>query len=289
MQNGFCYNQNMGILYIDKPKGMTSFDVCFKLRKILNTKKIGHTGTLDPNATGVMVILYDNATKANQFLVSSRKEYVATVRLGILTDTLDIDGKIIKQKEEKMPDAELIRKTLAKYLGKSKQLPPLTSAIKVNGKKLYEYQRQGIEVQIPLRDIEVKDIELLDVRDDEFVIRCNVSSGTYIRALTRDILDDLGVIGALSELRRTSIDGIDVKDCQKLEELTGDNLVVHSLYDVIRLYYEVYETDNRKHIIDGKRITIEGYPDQVAICCNKEVLAIYGREGNEYRCLRGLF
>ena len=134
------------VLYVNKPKNMTSFDVCFKLRKVLGTKKIGHTGTLDPNATGVMIVLYNNATKANQFLVTDSKEYITTVKLGIETDTLDIDGNIINQSSVQMPSKEELISCLNSFLGKSLQQVPISSAVKVDGKKLLEYQRQNIDV-----------------------------------------------------------------------------------------------------------------------------------------------
>lgn len=143
------------ILYIDKPKGITSFDLCFKLRKVFNTKKIGHTGTLDPNATGLMVCLIDGASKTNQFLVSANKEYIATVKLGIRTDSEDIDGNILEEKEEVMPSFELIVETIKSFIGKSEQIPPMASAIKVNGKKLYEYMRNNETVELKPRPIEV--------------------------------------------------------------------------------------------------------------------------------------
>ena len=117
------------ILYIDKPKGITSFDLCFKLRKVFNTKKIGHTGTLDPNATGLMVCLIDGASKTNQFLVSANKEYIATVKLGIRTDSEDIDGNVLEEKEEVMPSFELIVETIKSFIGKSEQIPPMASAM----------------------------------------------------------------------------------------------------------------------------------------------------------------
>ena len=160
----------MAILYIDKPKGLTSFDICFKLRKVLGTKKIGHTGTLDPNATGLMIVLSDKDSKANQFLVSDNKEYIATCLLGIETDTLDIDGNIIKEKEETMPSSKEIEEVLNSFLGESYQIPPMTSAIKKNGKKLYEYQREGVEVEIEPRKINVEEIELLSVNDNDFIL-----------------------------------------------------------------------------------------------------------------------
>jgi len=206
-------------LYINKPKGMTSFDVCFKLRKILNTKNIGHTGTLDPNASGVMVVLFDNSCKLNQFLVSETKEYIAEVLIGKETDTLDIDGNIINSKDEIMPDKDKIISVLNSFLGKSKQIVPLTSSVKIDGKKLYEYQRNNIEVDLPIKDIEVFDIELLNVDINTFTFRVLVSSGTYIRALARDILNKLNIIGTLNNLTRTKINKIDISDCDNLNDI----------------------------------------------------------------------
>ena len=129
------------VLYVDKPSGMTSFDVCYRLRKVLKTKKIGHTGTLDPLASGVMIILFDKATKANQFLVSDNKEYIAKVKLGVETDTLDIDGKIIKEAPYSLPEKDKLIEVLNSFVGSSRQIVPLTSAVSVNGKRLYQYQR----------------------------------------------------------------------------------------------------------------------------------------------------
>ena len=228
----------MAILYIDKPKGLTSFDICFKLRKVLGTKKIGHTGTLDPNATGLMIILSDKDSKANQFLVSDNKEYIATCLLGIETDTLDIDGKVINTKEETMPDKEEIKNVLSSFLGESYQIPPMTSAIKKNGKKLYEYQREGIEVEIEPRKINIEEIELLDINDKTFSFRCKVSSGTYIRSLLKDILTKLNVIGTLSELRRTKINDIDVSKADKLEDVLEGRYTCQNLYDLLIKRYK---------------------------------------------------
>ena len=175
----------MAILYIDKPKGLTSFDICFKLRKVLGTKKIGHTGTLDPNATGLMIILSDKDSKANQFLVSDNKEYIATCLLGIETDTLDIDGKVVNTKEEFMPDKEEIKNVLSSFLGESYQIPPMTSAIKKNGKKLYEYQREGIEVEIEPRKINIEEIELLDINDSNAIEDVQVTTDYLMNVESR--------------------------------------------------------------------------------------------------------
>ena len=191
---------------------MTSFDICFRLRKVLGTRKIGHTGTLDPNATGLMIVLSDKDTKANQFLVSDSKEYIAECLIGCSTDTLDIDGSIIEEKEETMPDRNDIDNALKSFLGDSMQLPPMTSAIKVDGKKLYEYQREGKTVELEPRPVNVSEIELLNVNERTFSFRCKVSSGTYIRVLLQDILKKLNsdeyyrLRGYISKLSDTAAD-----------------------------------------------------------------------------------
>lgn len=277
------------ILYIDKPKGITSFDLCFKLRKVFNTKKIGHTGTLDPNATGLMVCLIDGASKTNQFLVSANKEYIATVKLGIRTDSEDIDGNILEEKEEVMPSFELIVETIKSFIGKSEQIPPMASAIKVNGKKLYEYMRNNETVELKPRPIEVFSIELLDVADNTFTISCKVTSGTYIRTLVQDILKKLGVIGTLSDLRRTAIDDISLDEADTLEEVLNGNYHAHSIHEVLSKYYEVYVAGDAKAIKDGKPLKYNSEANEI-LCVDNDntALAIYRKENGVYRCVRGL-
>lgn len=276
------------VLYINKPKGISSFDVCFKLRRVLNTKKIGHTGTLDPNATGVMIVLFDNATKANQFLVTDSKEYIANVKLGIQTDTLDIDGNIINEKPCTMPDKDTLNKALNSFLGESKQVVPITSAVKVDGKRLYKYQLENKEVQLPVKDINVYSIELLDINDDEFSFKCRVSSGTYIRALVRDLLANLGLIGTLKDLKRTYVDDISIDECDKLVDVLNGEYRTHDLYDILSRKYHSYEVEDRKAIIDGKRIKIDSNETNLLITHNNQLLAMYTKDGSEYKCVRGL-
>lgn len=277
------------ILLIDKPKGITSFDVCFKMRKVFNTKKIGHTGTLDPNATGLMMVLVDNAVKANQFLVTATKEYIATVKTGIQTDSDDIDGKLLKENNDKCPDSEKIKVALAKFVGKSKQVPSMFSAIKVNGKRLFEYQREGKEVTIEPRDIEVIYIDLIEVKEDTFTFKCKVSSGTYIRTLAQDILKELNVIGTLVELRRTMIDDFSIEDAFTLEEIQNGSYSTVSEYDVLSKYYTVVEVDDPKHIRCGKPLKLTDYPDYVLCAHNGNALAIYAKENDDiYYSKRGL-
>lgn len=279
----------MAILYIDKPKGLTSFDICFKLRKVLGTKKIGHTGTLDPNATGLMIILSDKDSKANQFLVSDNKEYIATCLLGIETDTLDIDGKVINTKEELMPDKKEIEEVLSSFLGESYQIPPMTSAIKKDGKKLYEYQREGIEVELEPRKINVEEIKLLSLDEKTFTFRCKVSSGTYIRSLLKDILVKLNRTGTLSELRRTKINDIDVSNADKLEDVLKGQYKCQNLYDLLIKRYKEYPVDNPKDVINGKRLYLNTDEKELLLTYNKQCLAIYVKEKNYYVSKRGLF
>ena len=278
------------VIYVDKPEGITSFDVCYKLRKVFNTKAIGHTGTLDPLASGVMIVLVDKATKANQFLVGDDKEYVAKVVYGYQTDTLDKDGKIIKKEDFKTPDPKDLNAVLDSYIKTYDQEPPLTSAIKVKGKKLYEYQRQGLSVEIPKRKVTIYDMTLLETKDDGFSFKVKVSSGTYIRSLIRDILDDLGLIGTLVSLRRISVGSIEVKDCDKLDAILEGRYHTHSLYDVLASRYEVYEFEDDKAIRNGKKINIDTPNDEVLIAKDKIALAIYRREDKDiFRSSRGLF
>lgn len=177
-----------GVLIINKPKGFSSHDVVNVARKALNTRKIGHTGTLDPNATGVLPILVGTATKISKYLIEHDKTYIATIKLGEKTDTGDIEGNIIGQ-DENCPyfSYEEVRDVLKTFLGKQKQIPPIYSAIKVNGKKAYEYARSGQAVELEARDIEIYKIELINVQEKEITFEVSCSKGTYIRTLCEDI------------------------------------------------------------------------------------------------------
>lgn len=186
-----------GILIINKPKGYTSHDIVNVVRKKLNTKKVGHTGTLDPDATGVLPILIGTATKISKYLIEHKKTYIATIKLGYKTDTGDASGKVIeKDKHFQKIDKKNIENALSTFLGKQKQVPPMYSAIKVDGKKLYEYAREGKEVEIKPREIEIYDISLegYDNNNYEISFKVNCSKGTYIRTLCENIAEKLGTI-----------------------------------------------------------------------------------------------
>ncbi len=277
------------VLYVNKPSGISSFDVCFKLRKVLHTKKIGHTGTLDPNATGVMIVLFDKSTKANQFLATDRKEYETRVLLGKETDTLDIDGKVIGEYKYEVPDENTLKKALNAFKGRSVQEVPITSAVSVDGKRLYQYQKEGKEVELPKREIEVFSIELLNIYEDGFSFLSRVSSGTYIRALVRDILSSLNLHGTVLSLKRTAVDDVRIEDCDELNDILEGNYHLHDLYDLLSKRYEVFEDFDEKDVLNGKKLLIESDQPRLLMAKNHEALAIYEKDGDLYRSLRGLW
>ena len=277
------------VLYVNKPSGISSFDVCFKLRKVLHTKKIGHTGTLDPNATGVMIVLFDKSTKANQFLVTDRKEYETRVLLGKETDSLDIDGNVLGEYKYEVPDENTLKKALNAFKGRSVQEVPITSAVSVDGKRLYQYQKEGKEVELPKREIEVFSIELLNIFEDGFSFISRVSSGTYIRALVRDILSSLNLHGTVLTLKRTAVDDVRIEDCDELNDILEGNYHLHDLYDLLSKRYEVFEDFDEKDVLNGKKLLIESDQPRLLMVKNHEALAIYEKDGDLYRSLRGLW
>ncbi len=210
-----------GIILINKQKNYTSHDVVNKVKKITKSK-VGHTGTLDPNATGVLPLLLGNATKISKYLINHDKEYEVLLQLGTKTDTADAEGKIIEEKDVNIDSLseENVKKVLSTFLGKQKQMPPMYSAIKVNGKKLYQYARQGQEVEIKPREIEIYEIKLinLDKKQKQISLVVSCSKGTYIRSLCEDIADRLGTVGFMKELNRTKVGEFNIKDCVTIEE-----------------------------------------------------------------------
>ena len=214
-----------GIILINKEKGCTSHDVVNKIKHIFN-EKVGHTGTLDPNATGLLPILIGKGTKISYYLINHDKEYKVTLRLGIKTDTADSEGNVVEEQDvnKETLNREKIEKTLNSFIGKQEQVPPIYSAIKVNGKKLYEYARKNIEVEIKPREIEIYGIELNEVNEEEKIIRFTVrcSKGTYIRSLCEDIAKRLGTVGYMKELNRTKVGIFRIEDSIKIRDLENN-------------------------------------------------------------------
>lgn len=235
-----------GLLIFDKEKGITSHDLVYKVRKKLGIKKVGHTGTLDPMATGVLVISIGKGTKTSDYILSSDKVYEAKIKLGVLTDSYDITGKILEEEDVCFTDED-IKDTLIKFTGKISQRPPIYSALKVKGKKLYEYAREGKDVEIKKRDVEIYKIELLDFNGkDEFTILTKVSKGTYIRSLANDLGRSLGTFGTLTELRRTRSGSFKIEDAIKVSAF--EKLSIEEIKD------KIFPMDLA--LIDFKRIDI---------------------------------
>ena len=226
-----------GFILVNKKKNMTSRDVVNSLIKILNTKKIGHTGTLDPFAEGLLLVAVNKGLKVVKLLNYKDKEYVAKVRLGIKTDTLDITGNVLEEIKEDLNKEEL-EEVLQSFIGDYSYEVPIYSAIKVNGKKLYEYAREGKKVEIPIKDSYIYDIKLINIEENSFTFSVKVSNGTYIRALVRDISKKLCKLMTLEELTRTKIDSLLLKDAYTLENIKNNDFKLLKINDLLN-YKEV--------------------------------------------------
>lgn len=238
-----------GLIIINKPKSYTSHDIVNVVRKKLNIKKVGHTGTLDPNATGVLPILIGTGTKVSKYLVEHEKTYIATLVLGKKTDTGDSEGNVIEEDNNFVnSNKEKIESVLKSFIGKQNQTPPIYSAIKVGGKKLYEYAREGKSVDIKPREIEISEIALENYNDkDEIVFKVTCSKGTYIRTLCEDIAKRLDTVGYMKELQRTKVNEFDIKDAITLEDLDNVN-IEDKIISIEKLFInnEKIDLNNRK-------------------------------------------
>ncbi|MEE3342977.1 MAG: tRNA pseudouridine(55) synthase TruB [Bacilli bacterium] len=265
-----------GILIIDKPKDYTSRDIVNIVSKKFNTNKVGHTGTLDPIATGVLVICLGKALKLTELLTSTYKEYIATMRLGIETDTLDITGEILKEKDVPNITKEDIINKLNNFKGYIKQEVPKYSAVKVNGKKLYEYARAGIDVELPIREVEIKEIELLDFNDNEITFRCLVSKGTYIRSLIRDIGYSLDNYATMIELRRIKQGNFSIEQAYTIDDIDNNNYRLLNPVDVIELPKVIVDDELAFKIRNGQVLDKFYNEDKVMIIDkDNKLLAIY--------------
>ena len=281
--------QNDGIILVNKRKDWTSRDVVNRACKLLNTKKIGHCGTLDPFATGILILGVNKGTKILQFLENGKKEYIAKLQLGLISETLDITGKDIQNVEVKKYEEEKIIEVLQSFLGKSMQITPKYSARKVDGKKLYEYAREGIEVKDIYKEIEIYSIDLIDYYDDTIVFKACVSKGTYIRQLGLDIAKKLGTAGILSELERISIGNFTLDQSLDVEEISYEKLFAYdSALDFMPII--VVEGQQEKMISNGMTVRLNT-DKEIVLIKNKENknLAVYQRYKSDlYKCLRGL-
>ena len=277
-----------GILIIDKQKGITSRDVVNSVVKRFNTKKVGHTGTLDPIATGVLVVCVGSATKLVDELTSNDKEYIASVELGTLTDTLDNTGNIISE-ENCIKTKEEIIEVLNSFKGKNMQEVPIYSAVKINGKKLYEYARENIDVDLPKREVEISNIKLvsdIEYKDDKtcFKFKCSVSKGTYIRSLIRDIANKLNTIGIMTDLRRIRQGKFDIKDSITIDNINENNLI--NIVDVLDYKKIELTRDKEKEVLNGAIIDNIYDSDEVLFIKNSEAIALYKKYDKDDKKLK---
>jgi tRNA pseudouridine55 synthase len=262
------------ILVINKEKNITSRDVVNKLNKILNTKKIGHTGTLDPLATGVLVCLTDKHTKLVDVITSEEKEYIAEIKLGIETDTLDITGNIINENNNINLDINNIKNVLKSFVGKYIEEVPKYSAVKINGKKLYQYARNNVDIELPKREVEIKEIELLDYHDDIIKFKCLVSKGTYIRSLIKDICNKLNVLGTMNSLIRTKQGRFTIDSSYTLDDVKNNNYRDIPIDNVLDVKYIELDDNLYKKVINGNRLNLD-YNGYILFTKDNKQVALY--------------
>ena len=267
------------VLYINKPRGVTSFDVVNSISKKFGIKRVGHTGTLDPLATGVLIVTVGTACKVVELLTSTDKEYIATVDLGYSTDTLDIEGKVLEREEVK--DNLDIEGVLNSFKKTYLQEVPIYSAVKVNGKKLYEYARNNIEVELPKKEVTIKEIELLEKNSNSFKFKCLVTKGCYIRSLIKDIGIELNTLTTMTDLVRTKQGNISIKETDDIDT----DFTLHSITDALN--YDILIVDDllEKKISNGMKINNDFNIKDKVIFINKsnKLLGIYEVEDNHLK------
>lgn len=270
-----------GILFVNKPKDMTSRDVVNRVSKIYHTKKVGHTGTLDPLATGVLILCLGKYTKLVQELTSEEKEYVAVMKLGYLTDTLDVTGTILKEKKVQVSQ-ERICSVFQNFPKEYWQTVPLYSAVKINGKKLYEYARENEEVELPKRKVQIKNLEILKIEKDSITFKTTVSKGTYIRSLIKDLASEMQEYGVMQELTRTKQGSFLLEDCSDLKDIS-ENTPLKKLEDIFS-YPRVQITEEiKKRIQNGNVLYLEIDAPRVLLMDQENVVAIYEKCDSCYK------
>ena len=284
-----------GILIVDKPAGWTSMDVCAKLRGIFHEKRVGHGGTLDPMATGVLPVFIGRATRAVEFAECSDKEYIAGLKLGVITNTQDTSGEILEEHPVQV-SREQLEAALEKFRGDILQVPPMYSAIKINGKKLYELARKGREVERPARAVTIKTLEILDEQGDGlYTIRVRCTKGTYIRTLCHDIGQALGCGGCMASLRRAAAAGFDGEDAWPMERIVAAEHPEELLLPVDTLFQDrpelVLSAAVEKKIRNGMTVVMPSLPpgEYRAYAQNGEFLALCRAQGGKLTTIKSFF
>lgn len=267
---------NSGILLIDKPAGISSFDVIRKLRKITGIRKMGHAGTLDPFASGLLIICLGKATRVCGKIVTNSKEYIAKLRLGQKTDSGDLTGKVLQTKEINHISETEVQDLIPGILAIRQQVPPRFSAIKVNGKKAYELARQGREFNLKARPIEIRSFSFENIAIPEIIYKAEVSKGTYIRVLSETIAEMLGNIGVTTELRRTAIGHVRVENACQLDDLNSENWQekLFPLSDLFKDYDRIEISKQEKaDFKQGRRFKVEASDTaEIIVSCQAQVI-----------------
>lgn len=271
-----------GLVVINKPKDYTSRDVVNIVGKSLKTKKVGHTGTLDPIAEGVLVVCVGRYTKLVDMLTSYDKEYIAEIKLGIKTDTLDITGNILEEQDFNITKEDILE-VFNKFIGEYEMEVPIFSAIKVNGKKLYEYARNGIDVLLPVKKVFIYELELLEFNNDIIKFRTKVLKGTYIRSLIRDICSSLNTIGTMNSLIRTKQGDFTIDNSYCIDDIKTSKFKLSSIRELLKFpTYNLSEIEYEK-VKNGNKIILPCQEKYVLLLFNNEEIAIYEKDQKEYK------
>lgn len=272
-----------GVLIINKEKGMTSRDVVNKLMRYFNTRKIGHTGTLDPLATGVLVTTIGKYTKLNDVLMSTEKEYIATMQLGVKTDTLDNTGTILAHENINI-EKSLIKEVIASFIGSYIQEVPIYSAVKVNGRKLYEYARNNEEISLPSREVYIKEIEILSIEENIITFRTVVSKGTYIRSLIRDIGIKLNTNAIMTDLKRTKQGIFDINNSITLSDIEKDNYKLYAIDEILDVdIKDISDELTYKQVNNGVKMEINSDKEFVLFKSKNKEIALYRKDEKNYK------
>ncbi|MFV0247163.1 MAG: tRNA pseudouridine(55) synthase TruB [Mycoplasmatales bacterium] len=268
-----------GFLLIDKEKGQTSFDVVRIIKKQINEKSVGHTGTLDKNTEGLLVLAIGKATKAIPLITKeSTKTYKTTMIIGLETDTLDITGEVLQKRELKISE-EQIKKTIKSFVKEYDQLPPKFSAKKINGKRASDLTREGKVIELKACKVNILDINQICVKNKEVTFVCKVTKGTYVRSLIRDIAQEMGTVATMKELNRLETDGFSVKGAKKVYNITNNDIISLEEYLLNNYDHEIVEEDRKKYILNGNMnyvIPNKKYP-LLYLDNNRQPLALYDK------------
>lgn len=272
-----------GIIVINKPKSLTSRDVVNKVSKILQTKKIGHTGTLDPIATGILILTLGSYTKLSNLITGAYKTYTVEAKLGYETDTLDITGKITKTSDIH-PESKDIIDVINSFIGEYEQVVPAYSAVKINGKKLYQYARSNEQIELPKRTVTIKSITNIVVQDNYIKFTCIVSKGTYIRSLIRDIGNKLGTYATMTSLNRDSQSNFTMDDTVTLKQIQNNDFTLYKVKDIFKNIHIINCDDELyKQIYNGVVQHLNISDNYILYTYIQKEIALYKKDNDAYR------